>query len=203
MADHTINPDDYSELLRELRTTDPAHADIFNPLFNRLINNDAFIKALLERKVQEHTHSGADGDGEKIPFSNIEIPTGEGGIVTDKDLAHHINERNPHGTRPSDMGAASAQEFTTHLADYVEFKEESTTFKTIKFGKDAEGIFTTIERRRKAANTLISKSVLSGGTSPLYTNRTVTYYESNGTTVKNTYTYALTYDADGVLVSEV
>lgn len=82
-------------------------------------------------------------------------------------------------------------------------KIEQTSFKTTKSGKDAEGIFTTIEQRRKSDNTLARKSVLSGGTSPLYTTRTITYYAANGTTVSKTETFTLTYDADGVLISEV
>lgn len=90
----------------------------------------------------------------------------------------------------------------SQLAHYAEFKEDITSFKTIKLNKDAEGIFTTVEHRR-SDDTLISKSVLSGGTSPLYTTRTITYYELDGTTVKNTFARTLTYDVDGVLVSEV
>ncbi|BAQ11434.1 hypothetical protein OXB_2964 [Bacillus sp. OxB-1] len=132
MADHTINPNDYSEALRILKTGDPAHADIFNPLFERLINNDAFMKALIERMIKEHTHSGADGDGAKIPFANIEVPAGQGGIVTDIDLAQHINERNPHGTRASDVGAASSQKLDEHLADYTQFKSNVQDLIMIK-----------------------------------------------------------------------
>lgn len=38
-------PLDYSLDLRKLETTDLAHPDTFNPLFERLINNDAFMSA--------------------------------------------------------------------------------------------------------------------------------------------------------------
>lgn len=115
MTNHEIHePKDFNEDLRKLQTSDPAHADTFNPLFERLINNDVFLKNLTERLIREHTHSGADGDGSKIPLDNIDVPTGLGGILTAKELAEHVNERNPHGTRAVDVGAASAQEFTTH-----------------------------------------------------------------------------------------
>lgn len=77
------------------------------------------------------------------------------------------------------------------------------SLKISKTVKDAEGIFTTVERRRKSDNTLAIKSVLSGGTSPNYTTRTVTFYATNGTTVIRTDTFTLTYDTDGVLISEV
>ncbi|MBH0159109.1 hypothetical protein IHV10_22320 [Fictibacillus sp. 5RED26] len=81
-------------------------------------------------------------------------------------------------------------------------KVEQTDFKVYKSGKDANGIFTTIEYRRQD-DTLAVKSVLSGGTSPLYTTRTLTYYGLNGTTVEKTRPRTLTYDADGILISEV
>lgn len=34
----------YSGILRMLEATDPAHADIFNPMFLRLLENDAYLK---------------------------------------------------------------------------------------------------------------------------------------------------------------
>ncbi|MGX2959371.1 hypothetical protein JNUCC23_08890 [Peribacillus sp. JNUCC 23] len=82
-------------------------------------------------------------------------------------------------------------------------KVEQTSFKAVKSNKDTESIFTTIEYRRKSDNTLAALSVLSGGTSPNYTTRTVTYYAPNGTTVEKTDTFTLSYDADGDLISEV
>lgn len=45
MANHEIkNPPIYSADLRKMETTDKAHADAFNPLYEQLINNDAFLK---------------------------------------------------------------------------------------------------------------------------------------------------------------
>lgn len=82
-------------------------------------------------------------------------------------------------------------------------KAERESYKFVKSNKDSNGVFTTVEQRRKSDNTLVSRSVLSGGTSPLYTTRTLTYYEKDGTTVAKTDSMALSYDADGDLVSEV
>ena len=49
MANQTIHqPKDYSEVLRRLEITDPNHANTFNPLFERLVNNDAFIREFIE-----------------------------------------------------------------------------------------------------------------------------------------------------------
>ena len=75
-------------------------------------------------------------------------------------------------------------------------------FNLYRSGKDSEDIYTILEWKRKSDNTLARKSVLSGGTSPEYTTRTVTYYAANGTTVVNTIIYTLTY-SDGELISEV
>jgi hypothetical protein len=66
--------------------------------------------------------------------------------------------------------------------------------------KDANGIYTTVSYRR-ADNTLIRQSVLSGGTSPEYTTRTETVYDTDGTTALATLVFTLTYTA-GVLTSE-
>lgn len=44
MANHQIDKQ-YSENLRQLETSDPVHADVNNPLFKQLINNDAYLKS--------------------------------------------------------------------------------------------------------------------------------------------------------------
>jgi hypothetical protein len=81
-------------------------------------------------------------------------------------------------------------------------KVEQTDFKVYKSGKDTNGVFTTVEYKRQD-DTLAIKSVLSGGTSPNYTTRTIDYYAIDGVTVEKTTIRTLTYDADGVLISEV
>lgn len=80
---------------------------------------------------------------------------------------------------------------------------EQASFSITKSNKDSNGVFTTVEYKRKSNNTLAIKSVLSGGTSPLYTTRTITYYALDGVTVEKTDTFSLSYDSDGILVSEV
>lgn len=46
---HTIkNPPEFTAEMRILEQEDPAHADTFNALFAQLINNDAFLKALVD-----------------------------------------------------------------------------------------------------------------------------------------------------------
>ena len=119
MANQEIHtPKDYSDALRKLLTTDPVHADTFNPLFERLINNDAYLKAFIEGILKAstgHKHSGVDDDGAKIPFANIDVPPAMGSIVTATQLQSHVNTRNPHGTRPTDIGSPTTEEFNLHV----------------------------------------------------------------------------------------
>jgi hypothetical protein len=106
-----------------------------------------------------------------------------------------------------------ANKFNVHGDAYVKGKQVATTtdvrqwtdqtdYKVGKGNKDANGIFTLLEYRRQD-NTLVAKSVLSGGTSPQYTTRTITYYNTTGTAVEKTTVRTLSYDNDGDLVSEV
>lgn len=101
----------------------------------------------------------------------------------------------------------------THQAEYAQFKtsiekevaelQNANELSVVKSVKDSEGIFKTVTYKRKWDNTIFAKSVLSGGTSPQYTTRTLTFYNADGITVKATKIYTLSYDADGDLVSEV
>lgn len=105
------------------------------------------------------------------------------------------------------------QNLATHQAEYEQFKtsiekevaelQNANELSVVKSGKDSEGIFTIVTYKRKSDNTIFAKSVLSGGTSPQYTTRTLTFYNADGITVKATKIYMLSYDSDGDLVSEV
>jgi hypothetical protein len=72
---------------------------------------------------------------------------------------------------------------------------------TKKRSDKESGIFKTIEWL-DSTNTLRKKSELSGGTAPQFTTRTVTFYDTDGTTVLNTVVYSLSYDGDGDLEEE-
>lgn len=80
---------------------------------------------------------------------------------------------------------------------------EQTTYSITKSAPDADGTFTTIEYKRKSDGSLAAKAVLSGGTAPKYTTRTITYYGKDGLPTGKVDVFALTYNADGVLTGEV
>lgn len=48
MANFDVSEPEYSSALRKLETTDRGHADVFNALFSTLINNDEFLKTVVE-----------------------------------------------------------------------------------------------------------------------------------------------------------
>jgi methyl-accepting chemotaxis protein len=103
------------------------------------------------------------------------------------------------GTIESDVNAleSSVVTLSTSVGDLYVQEHLSTELS----GKDAEGIFTSVTYKRPDGTTY-KTSVLSGGTSPMYTVRTETRYELNGTTVKWVNVYDLVYDVNDDLVSE-
>lgn len=130
---------------------------------------------------------------------------GDVGSKLASDLATHqvedaTNAKKGHVQLVDDVNGNSSSLVPTQNA--VRKKIEQTEYKVSKSGKDSNGIFTTVEYQRKTDNTLAVKSILSGGTSPQYTTRTVTYYGVDGTTVESTVTKTLSYDSDGDLVGE-
>lgn len=98
------------------------------------------------------------------------------------------------------------QNLAMHQADYAKLLSDVDVLKKLKkerSSKDNKGVFTTVTYKRKTDNTLYAKSVLSGGISPQYTTRTVTFYDVTGVTVLATVTYTLNYDLDGDWIGEV
>ncbi|SKC62585.1 hypothetical protein [Maledivibacter halophilus] len=89
--------------------------------------------------------------------------------------------------------------FRQHEADFSAHGDLANTYRS---GKDEKGIFTTIEWHRQDG-TLAKKSVLSGGNSPRYTNRTVTYYGTDGETVDGVAVYKQKYNEVGDWIEEV
>jgi len=55
------DPPEYNDVLRMLETSDRARADIFNILFEQLVNNDAFLKNFLE-KLEETAKKHIEDD---------------------------------------------------------------------------------------------------------------------------------------------
>lgn len=79
--------------------------------------------------------------------------------------------------------------------------EVENKLTTERLNKDSNDIYTEIHFKR-TDGTLFKKSVLSGGTSPQYTTRTVTYFNDDGSTITSTLNYNLFYTGDD-LTSEV
>lgn len=110
------------------------------------------------------------------------------------DLNAHVNSTNPHNVTPEQIGAY-------HSADLEALRADLNGTSRFRTGKDANGKFTTVEYDRPNG-TLAMKSVLSNLSGDNYTTRTETYYESDGTTVKETFIFTLVYDVDGDWIRE-
>lgn len=101
------------------------------------------------------------------------------------------------------MGKITRQELSTEINTELDsFSKLPKSLKVTKQSKDSEGIFTKIFYRDKKTNALYATSTLSGGATPNYTTRTIEFYDGNGNVTQKD-VFALTYDSDGILISEV
>jgi hypothetical protein len=170
--------------------------------------------------VENRWTAGTHGELADANHTHSNATTGAAGFMssTDKTKLDGVAENANNYTHPSTHSPSIiAQDASNRFVTDTDksnwnaketpanalLKVEHNSFKTVKSNKDSNGIFTTVEHKRKSDDTLVRKSVLSGGTSPNYTTRTVTFYAANGTTVTRTDTFTLTYDTDGFLISEV
>ena len=99
-----------------------------------------------------------------------------------EDLNIHVNAAAPH----------SGHALATLNPNIIRIKRSNP---------DAYGNYLQVDYYRKDG-TLFARSVLSGGTPPQYTTRTITIYDADGTTVVDSYTFSITYDANGNPVNE-
>jgi len=86
-------------------------------------------------------------------------------------------------------------------ADFALAKLNPYIIRIKRSNPDAYGNYLQVDYYRKDG-TLFARSVLSGGTPPQYTTRTITIYDADGTTVVDSYTFTITYDANGNPVDE-
>ncbi len=161
-----------------------------------LTGNASNVSAVINNSLIFETPEGAQQKADSAE-SNAKAHADQIFVTLEEEVASHKADGVQHIT---------AQERTNWNAketpDGARKKVEQTDFKVYKSGKDANGVFTTVEYKRQD-DTLAVKSILSGGTSPNYTTHTITYYGLNGTTAEKTTTRTLSYDADGDLLSEV
>lgn len=195
---HKIYAENYSSVNSRLviETSDDGDAD-YTLFRHRHYSNGS--KDLLEIKYSEINslvtlkvngnqvwHAGNDGAG-----SGLDADTVDG---------KHFSDIQADAQAKANQAEANAKAYTDSAPEAMQ--RNLGIFNVYKSGKDSNGIFTIVEYKR-ADGTLFAKSVLSGGTSPQYTTRTITYYGTDGTTVLKTNTYAITYDIDGDVISEV
>lgn len=101
----------------------------------------------------------------------------------------------------------------SHQTEFATFKTstektlndfESTKGLSItRSNKDSFGTFTTLTYRRKSDNSLYATDVLSGGTAPYYTTKTIKLYDIDGTTLLDTIVKTVSFDSDGDWTGDV
>lgn len=146
MAQFTIkNPEEFVSELRKLETTDRNHADVFNALFDTLINNDAFLKKVADRAV-EHIKNNAihvpsmegvertkylrsDGTWQTPPDTNTTYGAATQSInglmsATDKAKLDGIAANANNYSHPSTHAASMISQDATHR--FVTDNEKST-----------------------------------------------------------------------------
>jgi len=130
-----------------------------------------------------------------------------------EDLNTHINAAAPHSghalalhthrlTEITDINTANVDKVDGYDAsDFALAKLNPYIIRIKRSNPDAYGNYLQVDYYRKNG-TLFARSVLSGGTPPQYTTRTITIYDTDGTTVVDSYTFTITYDANGNPVDE-
>ncbi|WP_368292862.1 hypothetical protein [Dehalobacter sp. TBBPA1] len=113
--------------------------------------------------------------------------------IIDHAIQDHLQDNTAHG-----LGSTAAV-LNSHLVDRTPHIESLNLYR---LNKDAFGKFTELQWKR-ADGTLAKRLVLGGGIPPNYLNKTVTYYEEDGTTVRMTKVYLLSYDQENEVISEV
>ncbi|MBM7631090.1 hypothetical protein [Geomicrobium sediminis] len=121
--------------------------------------------------------------------------------ITQHEREKWDSKETPSGAQQKANNAETkANEYTDKHAESFIAHDEISNRK--RLNKDDSGIFTTIEWRREDG-TLAKRSVLSGGESPDYTQRTVTYFALDGSSTEHTVVYDQQYDEDGDWIEEV
>lgn len=60
MADFNVSNPTYSNKIRMLEKSDPAHANIFNPMFQQLLENNEAIKHMKDDSNDNTYHFGVE-----------------------------------------------------------------------------------------------------------------------------------------------
>lgn len=161
MANLTGNPTGpFSTTVRQLETTDPAHPNTWNPNYQQLITNDAFLKNFIDtilKAVGGHNHNGTDGNGPKIPIESLAED-----IATQAELNAHIGSRDTaHAiattTQAGFMSAADKTKLDGVSAGANNYTHPSTHPPSI-ITQDASNRFVT-DAEKAAWNAKLNESV--------------------------------------------
>ncbi len=154
MANHVLkNPPEFNTEMRKMETTDPGHANVFNPLLEQLLNNDAFLKAIADA-AKEHMQNGEihvteqDKEGWNAKAGTTEATQSAAGLMSagDKQKLDNVAanaEVNQNALSNIQVGSVTitangkTATFTMEAGDNITLTADNATKKvTIKSNRD-------------------------------------------------------------------
>jgi len=108
---------DFSTVMRQLEQTDPAAAELLNIMFARLIQNDAFLKIMIDNAVSKTVHKHvSDGKDRLVDLISL--------LVSEGDTVGSVLISNEKGTKPVDIPSVFTGsvfcEYKSYSNGYVE-----------------------------------------------------------------------------------
>lgn len=185
---------------------DPDHFDLNNAAFQDKINE--IISEVNTDVANLLTHkSSSDHDGRYYTETELNNGQLDSRYYTETELSTGgVLDSRYYTETESDTKFSTKSEVQAvvlgQIPNFTLMPIKDSKLSKYRTSKDSNGIWTQVDYKR-TDGTLAVRSVLSGGTSPNYTTRTVTYYDTNGTTVLATYSVTISYDLDGDTQDEV
>lgn len=165
-----------------------------------------------EKSPVGHTHTAADVGalvsvaGVSNPGGDVQIVGGTGILINSDDLSNVVTITatteavpGPHMHSDDEINLLG-----TYVEGYGTLRDYASAYNEYASNIDVNGIYTTVERKRKSDDSLYFKSVLSNpDVNGYYQTDTWQYFLTDGTTVAKTLTWTIAYDADGMPTSKV
>ena len=141
---------EFSEEIRKLKTTDPAHADTLNALFERLLNNDIFLNRLADTMVKKASiiHDATEEDPEKVPGADVTA-----------GLQKQLNEYNTKLDDTSDM-MNKIVKTKSYLTLNVTDESYVNIFKNASETNDYGTVIQDFDRSKTETKLVLNKGIL-------------------------------------------
>jgi len=160
-----------------------------------------------------HDHEISNVNGLQLELDSKQPSGSYADSIHDHEISNvnglqlELDSKQPSGSYADSIHGHSAssinQDISNRFVSDNQIKtwtDETYPYSMVRDSVDDNGIFTVLTYKR-ADNSILKMSTLSGGTSPEYTTRTVQFYATDGITILNTVVYTLIY-SNSELISE-